>query len=153
MNDFIPKSLWLKYYLSYFVLPCFNLKSLSRVWRYSWQGILSGQNFIFVDFLLLKVDGSDVISIVCLITLAGYFNIQKRHKIDNFCLFSPSSIPIRFRIEWDIFSMSISVYKTNSWNVVTFHSKKPMKIKSNCILKKLKHSSFVCYRDVHPLVH
>ena len=48
------------------------------------------RNFIFVDFLAVKVNGSDVKPGICLIT-PQCFNIQTSHGFKNFCLFSSNS--------------------------------------------------------------
>ena len=50
---------------------------------------------------------------ICLVT-PGCFNIQTSHGFKNLCLFSLN----RFRMKWDIFSISITVcfhYITDSW--------------------------------------
>ena len=83
----------------------------------------------FIYFLLLKLTVKvDVNPWICLIN-PGYFNIQTSHRFENFCLFH-QIVPIRFRLEGYIFSMSITAcfhYNTDSWVDVTsvnFNSEK-----------------------------
>ena len=54
------------------------------------QYILSFENFMFVDVLAVKVNGSDVKPGICLGT-PRCFNIQTSHGFKNFCLFSSNS--------------------------------------------------------------
>ena len=49
------------------------------------------KNFIFVDFLAVKVNGSNVKPGICFVT-PGYFNIQTSHGFKNFCLFSSNHL-------------------------------------------------------------
>ena len=95
---------------------------------YELQYILSFENFIFVDFLAVKGNGSDVKPGICLVT-PRCFNIQTSHGFKNFFYFH-QIVPIRFKIKWYIFSMSITVCiqgNTDSWFDVTsvnFNSQK-----------------------------
>ena len=92
---------------------------------------MSVENFNFMDLFAVKVDGSDVI-----VGTPECFNIQTRHKFENFCLFLlNSTYRIRFRIEQDIFSMSIDVcFRYRQIPTITSHpststAKKSAKIK------------------------
>ena len=90
-----------------------SLKCLSHVWRFyifvifgnSWEKlwyILSVENFIFVDLFAVKVDGSDVI--------VGTPECFNKHAISlRISVYFHWMVPIRFRIKWDIFSVSITV--------------------------------------------
>ena len=48
------------------------------------------RNFIFVDFLAVKFNGSNIKQGICLVT-PRCFNIQTSHGFENFCLFSSNS--------------------------------------------------------------
>ena len=48
------------------------------------------ENFIFVDFLAVKVNESDVKPGICLV-IPRCFNIQTSHGFENFCLFLSNS--------------------------------------------------------------
>ena len=94
------------------------------------QYILSFENFISVDFFAVKLNWSDVKPKICLVT-PRCFSIQTSHVFKNFrSVYFHQIVPIRFKIKWYIFSMSITAFihsNTDSWfdfTSVNFNSQK-----------------------------
>ena len=84
---------------------------------------MPAENFIFIDFFAVKVDGSDVNPGICLL-------LYKRVMYLRISVYFHQIVPIWFRLEGYNFSMSITAcfhYNTYSWVDVTsvnFNSKK-----------------------------
>ena len=89
------------------------------------------QTFILVDFFVVKIDGSDVI-----VGTPKCFNIQTRHKFENFCLFSLNStclIQIQVRYFHYICNCVFSISKFLLWrHFHNFNSKKVNEDKLFC---------------------